>query len=809
MRKRNIIYKILINFLPLILICCLVIQANYSSIKAEDSHLTNKTFTTDIYGGEYSLAYILSHYNVWTFEDYKGTHVVGPMVVGGNAGRTTLNGSDSSGTLAVGGLSTTNTEEYPHLVPSYFKGQANISNVITASSVPLYLGTVNNSKAWQITGSNHIIYEDYYFTDDYIDSSIAKTKIIEDANLYKDFEGTDSSGNKIHKINISQDFINEIKTKISNNSGYIEETESYKIFKETSNNGNGLTVQLKLGNNYHFDSFQDITCIIYDYDDDPQDKTTIISTDDTEINLPRIFKTKSDEMGKTYGGQYLNNNNQLGYAYQFDSIESGKSISVMYLCLNATQIKIESGVQKLNGHLVAPLADIKIYSGDYNGSIIAKSVDSKAEGHMWQYSGISKLGNVDLEFHKLVNGEVIDSNQSFTFQISLVESPEGIDNNMIMQQATDENGNILFSFQDINVAGEYLMKVEEMNNEGYICTPQAIYVKFKIDSVQSNGNTTFKSTILGYYTDETCTVEYNDKTFNNIETIDLTVQKQWKDSHSQSINENDLLDYRKIKINLYQVVNHEEPKLIKENYILNQDNDWKVTFEDLPKVRESDYAKYQYYVEEESVKGYTTTYSLADHNSNDPKDIKTNDSSTITITNQKEKHILQFKKIDANDQTKVLKNANFELFNKDDLENPIKFKKDSQGYYRYNQEGTSTLITNDEGIIQIDLNSLWELNQKDYILIETQAPLGYAISFQKVDIHIDCEDECYYKIDDDIQNSMHDHEVHEIVLTNEIPIQMPETGVNFKHITMIGEILCIASITLFLSYKNKGGNKND
>ena len=88
----------------------------------------------------YALDYILRHYNVFVSGDYLGTHVVGPMVVGG---QTMLHGS-------LGGV-TQDTGDYVHTAPSYLEGYAyNEDNpdafpeIITCNTeMPVYVGQSN------------------------------------------------------------------------------------------------------------------------------------------------------------------------------------------------------------------------------------------------------------------------------------------------------------------------------------------------------------------------------------------------------------------------------------------------------------------------------------------------------------------------------------------------------------------------------------------------------------------------------------------------------------------------------------------
>ena len=129
--------------------------------------------TTDTYvknGGAYELPYILGTFNAFVSGDYYGTHVVGPMIVGGN---TQLNGS-------LGGM-TQQEGAYRHRAPSYLRkkawnrdceGHQSVPRIITGDpEMDVYLGMEN---AGQNVG-NTKIGEDcrqILFTDEYLDEGL-------------------------------------------------------------------------------------------------------------------------------------------------------------------------------------------------------------------------------------------------------------------------------------------------------------------------------------------------------------------------------------------------------------------------------------------------------------------------------------------------------------------------------------------------------------------------------------------------------------------------------------------------------------
>lgn len=130
----------------------------------------------------YTLDYILGNYNIFCSGDYLGTHVVGPMVVGG---QTMLNG-------AVGGTTRPGEGVYVHTVPSYFEGYiynrdytSSFPRIITErqGNLALYFGRPN-----LVENKHKTDYEPFYTTPN--DAYLAR----ENANdhytdrMYVDFQ---------------------------------------------------------------------------------------------------------------------------------------------------------------------------------------------------------------------------------------------------------------------------------------------------------------------------------------------------------------------------------------------------------------------------------------------------------------------------------------------------------------------------------------------------------------------------------------------------------------------------------------------
>lgn len=797
---------------------------NETKTVAKVGEITDSTYTDD--GGKYSLAYILSNYNVFTFDEYRGTHVVGPMIVGGYAGRTTLNG-DSSGSLAVGGLSNTagNVKEYPHMVPSYFKGELKLSgSVITASDVPLYLGTINNisNKNWDMVGPNNSVYTKHYFTDKYVDFDKAKSQIKNEMKAFKEYSGLDNGfGNIVEKVAITQSLINSINKEIDANNSYVYEDKYCKIFYNNQNDIDqndgirGLTVQIKLGNNFHFESFKDIGCIIYEYETFDEKTTTIISTDDQEISkFPKIIKTKSDVMGNSQGGVYKDANNQDVAAYHFGNLEVGPSISVMYLCPNVNNIRILGGQGKLVGHLVAPEATVTIESGDYNGTVIANKVNSKAEGHMWPYVGIVNPGGLKIELDKFIDGKVItDPNQKFEFKLEQISGDsraiisDSLKNNP-MTVVTDENGKIKFKLSGFSFAGDYIFKITEINNETnknkYICTPEAIYAKVVATKTEEDADGTITAALEGYYSDEACTKRLTKNSFNNITLMEMVMKKQWYDADGNI----DHQEHGGITVNVYQkryIDGIEKESKLYKTITLNKENNWQQVLTKLPK-SDGDIGEYKYFINETSPGDYDVTYEINNEPSSKDNGVFIGDKEEVTIKNQRKQHQLVIKKVDQNDHNKLLADAMFNLYGSNDK--LLKFVKKENGKYYYDETGTSDLITDSNGLLKIDLNSLESLNINEYLLKEVKAPAGYVIDFDEIKLKFHCSGECTYQIDDDEVQKFNDHGDHEIMIENVVPnVQVPETGGTKYDKWLLGAAFIIGGSSLGLINKFKTGAK--
>ncbi len=422
----------------------------------------------------YTLPYILGNFNVFASGDYHGTHVVGPMIVGG--------GTELKGSL--GGLTQKDGGEYEHKVSSYLKGIAeNVDNkgtipriIVGNPNLKVYFGLKNRAQKPNL--SDEDVQRRFFYTDEYVGFGDGLTqKLIDAAEPYMKYEGYDASGHKVKKISITKGEIYGAVDGTATSGG--TEKEGCKIYKDSE----GVKVQLDVGYNFTFETFEGIHSIYYRYEDasELQDTMTIVQTMQNGIvGFPRVFKTVKDDI--------------FGNDYKFDSIEKGPQFTVLYFAPNAEtvlvgceqgkttsyvkdgfewitdkRITVSPNSSKLVGHLWVPQADVVLAGGDYNGCVVAQNVDavcSGSEGHMWPFIEKEFEGQLELTLKKTIDGELPGDNVfSFTEKCWKVDTfpqaggdiPENAKEKNVQNTS---NGKISFINQ-FEEAGNYVFRIYE------------------------------------------------------------------------------------------------------------------------------------------------------------------------------------------------------------------------------------------------------------------------------------------------------------------------------------------------------------
>lgn len=764
-------------------------------------------YTFGDFGESYDIFNILSKYNAFTFDYYKGKHIVGPVAAGGDV-QVSLGGTTP---IVVDGTLT--TVKYPHIVPCYIGGVAPNNNTITTdSNMPVFInGNIDsNKKDWTLKEFDDSLYKNYYYTNDnykYIDMEEAKTKIIAQMQEFKDFQGIDVTGNYMKKIIITNNDIEEMK-KLS--PGEIIEKEGYTL-EHNGEAGLNYGIRLKLGYNFEISSVKDVDYIVYDYDslDEVADKTTFINILDygelnegkATVTMPAIFKSiPNDNLGDTPG---IIPNGKIKAAYQFGSIEVAEAFNIVGFFPNAINIEVKGGMNKYVGHMVAPKAHVNIYSGDFNGTMIVNSIYSSAEGHMWPF----KI-NPSFVFRKTVNGSRPNENEVFKFKLENISKPKNAGDIEVQEVKNDINGLVRFDISKLTVQGEYIFKISEEYNTQYVKNDNVYYAKVLVQPSSSTvGGARMSAKLEGIYYDEKCTKKHdmnsNDVLYDNIR--ELKVQKKWIDSDG---NELDKQYWDPVSVEIHRKTTKDEKfqpdesiivdnvdindlknNTLVETITLNEDNKWeevlkgekyfssKIIEENGEKVKYD----FTYYAKEVNVSSdFTVSYE-----NNDGVIL-----GCITVKNQLDSADLTIQKKSSTGNNNHLSGAEFKLFKSNDLNTPLKFNVNN-GYYVFEPKGDKEILLTDGSETDKDsvgLVKIKDLPFGDYVLQETKQPDGFVIDNEFVFIHVN-KDGSYYqlmgceKVPNDsikkvnITNTSTDSSVKlEFEVENTPNIQVPETG---------------------------------
>lgn len=367
--------------------------------------------------------------------------------------RNNVEANHTVGSVVVGGNATINTmgnanKAQSQKIPSYIKGLAKTGNIVTDQYI--YLGTVNkNNSQTQVYGTKGIKY-----TDNYVDFDAAFAAFEAEMNgISCEIRITDSE--------ISNRRPSSSHVKIENN-----------YWRQN-------TVKLDAGHSYVFDSFNGVGII------DIQGSAT--SSADTVIKV-----NSSGTVGQfpltMINGSYAGSN------------ENGIGCSLTFLFPSATSLKVTSPDTYI-GHIVAPKASVVWEgSGNYNGCIIAKSLKTGAEGHMWPYNGsIFTPSETGFEAVKTVEGQTPKADEKFTFILE-----EWKNNKWVQRGNAVENDGSKVAFPKIsygeNDAGDHYYRITEEQKAytGYTIDTTQYIVKVKVEN-HTNGNVTTQTATETYY----------------------------------------------------------------------------------------------------------------------------------------------------------------------------------------------------------------------------------------------------------------------------------------------------------------------
>ena len=457
--------------------------------KGSDYVVTNEVYTeyfdksSTVHNGEYSLGYILKNYNVFTEDYYNGQHVVGPVIVGG----------DFTGFL--GGLTTGDSKTAAHTVSSYIGGTPNIGGGdvnMYSDELSFYMGTANRSKNLNIIGN-----------DGSVRTDSTRIKLTDD---FVNFDNMSKLKAEVAAIGTAGAIVVD-----PTNTDATLEKDGYCI--------SGTTLEVLSDNVFDVSALNSDTFTSLKVSGDPS-KDAIIYSSNSSFGIP--------EVNLWNGTEY----------YQPTQVETnGTGAGIVFALPNATQVTTLAST--FTGHVVAPEAHVEITSGDYNGCVVAKSVNSNGEGHMWPYNGKRfQSGTSGIYVEKQFKGEhTWQDDEKYTFRFTREETTAaGITTDtMPLPKApyitvTSINHKGHFPEFEFSQTGDYTYKfyeeipAEATQNEdgtytldGIVYTNRVGYVTFTVSSKTEGDTTTFyvSETTVKYVTVARDGAETEEKTENS------------------------------------------------------------------------------------------------------------------------------------------------------------------------------------------------------------------------------------------------------------------------------------------------------
>lgn len=332
-------------------------------------------FDVTEYDGEYTIPFILQHYNIYTKENAVTGHMIGPVAVGGK-------GSFAKG---IGGA------RYVHRISSYVKGGFIEFNSFYSVYDPqdkntarkLYLDDMNQllsdvipEWAWKWEPEAKSDQGAFRIKKNYMDFGAAFQEIESQVALFHDYD--------------------DLKN--------VDLNTLYYQALPGGGTDNVLTLDLHEGNVYHIEDIDRIPRI--NVVGSKKANVIVYSEERGSIDLPSVTINTTDKLSSAE-----------------NDVEG---IGLIFVFPNVTDVYAGNQNNKTpGGHVIAPNAIFHENSsngwgaiGDYNGCVIAKAIDAEGvEFHMHPYNqGLLNAG-VRFKIGKTVDNKTPASGQKFTFSI--------------------------------------------------------------------------------------------------------------------------------------------------------------------------------------------------------------------------------------------------------------------------------------------------------------------------------------------------------------------------------------------------------
>ncbi len=244
------------------------------------------------------------------------------------------------------------------------------------------------------------------------------------------------------------------------------------------------------GNNYSIDGGQTIRLDLSTYTSNGNQLTVKFNdktySEDTIIWDDTTGTVSLDSLKVTKNGANLSS-----------SETNTDGTSLVYVFPNATSVSIGGASTPFYGHIVAPKAAVTSSQGNFNGCIVASSLDSSnSEGHMWPYKG-KIFAKQNIKVNKIVTGTGAPSDELFSFKLAAVTAGAPMpssDTASCKAGETAKFGNIKYT-----QAGTYYYSIQELNGTVKYMTYSAdtVYAKVAVKEVNNElkASVTYGSTI--------------------------------------------------------------------------------------------------------------------------------------------------------------------------------------------------------------------------------------------------------------------------------------------------------------------------
>lgn len=400
-------------------------------------------FDVTEYDGEYTIPFILQHYNIYTKENAVTGHMIGPVAVGGK-------GSFGQG---IGGAG------YVHRISSYVKGGFIKFNSFYSVYDPqdkntarkLYLDNINQLLsnaiprwAWEWEPSATSDQGAFRIKQNYMDFGEAFQEVESQVALFHDYD--------------------DLKT--------VDLNKLYYQKLPGGGTDNVLTLDLHEGNVYYIEKIDQIPRI--NVVGSKKANVIVYSEERGSVDLPSVTINTTDKLSSAEN--------------------DAEGIGLIFVFPNATDVYVGNQNNKTpGGHVIAPNAIFHKESsngqnaiGDYNGCVIAKAIDAPAvEFHMHPYNqGLLNAG-VRFKVGKTVDNKVPASGQKFTF--SLQEA--GRDGRPSGSKKTSQNALNEVVFAPVHYAEEgdyyYIISEEvEASNDKYTFDTSRYFIHVVVERIE-------------------------------------------------------------------------------------------------------------------------------------------------------------------------------------------------------------------------------------------------------------------------------------------------------------------------------------